>query len=138
MKICQNVACFPGVRKQQWRRPENEENTMKDMSVKDVKSINDRVFEQMTRFECEASAGTRSYVPCGKLATKVIEWRQQDGEIEHRALCEEHAVEQRSSGPRWIGDTGVEVSDIEDWKLSVCYGGVTATRVGSRYPDKAA
>ena len=111
---------------------------MNDMSVKDVKSINDRVFEQMTRFECEASAGTHTFVPCGKPATKVIEWRQQDGDIEHRALCDEHAVEQQRFWSEMYWDTGVEVSDIEDWKLGVCYGEGKATRVGSSYPDAAA
>jgi hypothetical protein len=111
---------------------------MKDANVKEVKSINDRVFEQTTRFECEASAGTRTYVPCGKPATKVIEWRQQDGDIEHSALCDEHAVEQQRFWSNMDWDTSVEVSDIEDWKLGVCYGGRTATRVGSRYREAAA
>jgi hypothetical protein len=111
---------------------------MKDMSVKDVKSINHRIFVQMARFECEASAGTHSYVPCGKPATKVIECRHQDGDIEHRALCDEHGVAQQRFWSEMDWDTGVEVSDIEDWKLGVCYGGRTATRVGSRFRDTAA
>ncbi|MFY9646078.1 MAG: hypothetical protein WAK29_12920 [Terriglobales bacterium] len=111
---------------------------MKDRSAKDVKGINDRVFEQMTRFECEASAGTRSYVPCGKPATKVIEWRHQDNDCEWRALCQEHALEQQKYWSEMYWDTRVEVSDIEDWKLGVCYGGRTLTRVGSRCRDAAA
>jgi hypothetical protein len=111
---------------------------MKDMSVKDVKSINDRVFEQMTRFECEASAGTRSYASCGAAATKVIEWRHQDGDIEHSALCDEHAIEQQRFWSEMDWDTGVEVSDIEDWKFELRYGGRTATRVGSGYPPLTA
>ena len=112
---------------------------MKDMNVNDVRSINQRLFEQMARFECECSAGTRSYVPCGKPATKVIEWRHQDGDIEHRAAV--RRTRRRAtevSGPTMDWDTGVEVSDIEDWKLGVCYGGRTATRVGSRFRDAAA
>jgi hypothetical protein len=111
---------------------------MRDMSVKDVKIINDRVFEQMTRFECEASAGTRSYAPCGKPAAKVIQWRHQDGDVEHSALCDEHAIEQQRFWSEMDWDTGVEVSDIEDWKLGICYAGRTATRVGSRFRDAAA
>jgi hypothetical protein len=111
---------------------------MKDMNIKDVKSSNERLLEQMGRFECEASAGTHRYVPCGKPATKVIEWRHQDGDIEHSALCDEHAVAQQRFWSEMDWDTGVEVSDIEDWNLGVCYGGRTATRVGSRYRDAAA
>ena len=111
---------------------------MKDMNVKDARSINQQLFKQMARFECEASVGTRSYVPCDKPATKVIEWRQQDGDIEHSALCDEHAVKQQRFWSEMAWDTGVEVSDIEDWKLGVCYGGRTATRVGSRYREAAA
>jgi|SRR5271157_4001185 len=111
---------------------------MKDMNVKDVKSSNQQLFEQMARFECECSAGTRSYVPCGKPATKVIEWQHQDGDREHRLLCTEHAVEQQRFWSEMYWDTRVEVSDIEDWELGVCYGGRTATHVGSRYRDAAA
>ncbi len=113
---------------------------MKDMKANDARSINQQLFEQMARFECETSAGagTRSYIPCGKPATKVIEWQQQDGDIEHSALCNEHAVEQQRFWADMAWDTGVEVSDIEDWKLGVCYGGRTVTRVGSKYRDAAA
>jgi len=111
---------------------------MKDMNVKDVNSINDGVFEQMARFECEASAGTRTYDPCGKPATRVIEWRQQDGDIEHSALCDEHAVEQQRFWSETVWDTGVQVSDIEDWQLGVSYSGRTVTRVRSRFRDAAA
>lgn len=111
---------------------------MNDMNANDVRSINQRLFEQMARFECEASAGTRSYVSCGMPATRVIEWRHQDGDIEHSALCDEHAVEQQQFWSDMDWDTGVEVSDIEDWKLGVCHGGRTVTRVGSKFRDAAA
>lgn len=111
---------------------------MKDKSVIDVRSINDRMFDQLARFECEASAGTRSYVPCGRPATKVIEWRQQDGDVEHSALCDEHAVEQQRFWSEMAWDTGVQVSDVGDWKLGVCYGERMVTRVGSRFRDAAA
>ena len=111
---------------------------MNDTNANDVRSINQRLFEQMARFECEASAGTHRYVPCGKPATKVIEWRQLDGDIEQSALCDEHAVEKQSFWSEMGWDTGVEVSDIEDWNLGVCYGGRTATRVGSRFRDTPA
>jgi hypothetical protein len=111
---------------------------MNDMNANDVRSINQRLFEQMARFECEASVGTGRYIPCGKPATKVIEWRHQDGDRERRVMCDEHAVEQQRFWSEMDWDTGVEVSDIEDWKLGVCYGGRTATRVGSRYRDAAA
>jgi hypothetical protein len=111
---------------------------MKDMDVKEVKSINQQLFEQMARFECEASAGQRTYIPCSKPATKVIEWRQQEGDREHSALCDEHAVKQQRFWSEMDWDTGVEVSDIEDWKLGVRYGRRTVTRVGSRYRDAAA
>jgi hypothetical protein len=110
---------------------------MNDMNAKKVTSISNRVFEQMARFECEASAGTHSWVPCGKPATKVIEWRHQVGDREHRLLCDEHVVEQQRFWSKMDWDTS-EVSDIEDWNLGVCYGEVTSARVGSRYRDKAA
>jgi len=92
---------------------------MKDMNANDARSINQQLFKQMARFECEASADARRYVPCGKPATKVIEWRHQDGDIEHRALCNEHAVEQQQFWSEMYWDTRVEVSDIEDWELGV-------------------
>jgi hypothetical protein len=111
---------------------------MKEMNANDARSINQQLFEQMTRFECEASAGTRSYIPCGKPATKVIEWRHQDGDIEHRVLCEEHAVVQQRSWSEMDWDTRVEVSDIEEWQLGIRYAGRTAIRVGSRFRDAAA
>lgn len=111
---------------------------MNDMNANDVRSINQRLFEQMARFECECSRGTGKYVPCGKPATKVIEWRHQDGDRERRGMCDEHAVEQQRYWSAMDWDTGVEVSDIEDWDLGVCYGGRTATRVGSRFRDTAA
>ncbi len=111
---------------------------MKDMNVKDARSINQQLFERRARFECECSTGTRSYVPCGKPATKVIEWRHQDGDIEHRVLCEEHAVVQQRSWSEMDWDTRVEVSDIEEWQLGIRYAGRTAIRVGSRFRDAAA
>lgn len=106
---------------------------MNNLNVRNVRSINQRLFEQMARFECEASAGTRSYVPCGKPATKVIEWRHQDGDREHRLLCTEHAFEKLGYWDTMDWDACAEISDIEDWRLGICYGGRTATRVGSRY-----
>ena len=105
------------------------------MNGNNARSINQQLFEQMARFECEASVGMRSYVPCDKPATKVIEWRHQDGDRERRALCEEHAVEEEKywSGVGW--DTCVEVSNIEDWELHISYGDRTATRVGNKVPN---
>jgi len=106
---------------------------MNDMKANDPRSINQQLFERGARFECERSAGTGRYVPCGRPATHVIEWRHQDGDREHRLLCTEHAVEQQRFWSEMYWDTRVEVSDIEDWQLGIRYGGRTATRVGSRY-----
>ena len=86
------------------------------LNVNDARSINQQLFEQMARFECEASAATCSNAPCGKPAMKVIGWRQQDGDIVHRALCDQHAVEQQRFWSEMNWDTCVVVSDIEDWK----------------------
>ena len=106
---------------------------MKDINANDARSINQHLFERMARFECDASADTRTHIPCGKPATKVIEWRHQDGDRERGTLCQEHAPEQQQYWSAMDWDTGVEVSDIEDWQLGICYSGRTVTRVGSRY-----
>ena len=111
---------------------------MSDMNTNDVRSINQRSFEQTARFECEASVGTGRYVPCGKPATKVIEWRHQDGDYDRSALCDEHAVAEQRYWSAMDWDTGVEVSVLKIGNLWVRHGGRTATRVGSRYRDAAA
>ncbi len=111
---------------------------MNNMNPKDVKSINERLFEQMVRFECEASVGTGRYVRCGKPATEVIEWRHQDGDDEQRILCADHAFAEVWYWSMMDWETCVKVAHIEDWKLGVCYGGRTATRVGSTFRDAAA
>jgi len=103
------------------------------MNPKEMMNINKKLFERMARFECGASAGTHTFVPCGKPATKVIEWQHQDGDREHRLLCTEHAVEQKRFWSEMAWDTGVEVSDIEDWQLTIRYAGRAVSRVGSRH-----
>jgi hypothetical protein len=110
---------------------------MKDMNVKDVKSSNEQLAEQLARFECECSAGTGRYFPCGRRATEVIEFRNQNGDREHRLLCKEHVFEELAYWDTRDWNAGAEISDIEDWKLGVRYGGRTVTRVGSRYRDAA-
>jgi hypothetical protein len=111
---------------------------MKDIRIKDVKNINEQLFEQMARCECECSADTGRYFPCSKPATKVIEWRQQDGDREHRLMCTEHAFQELGYWDTMDWDAGAEMSDIEDWKLGVSYGGRTVTRVRTRFRDLAA
>jgi hypothetical protein len=111
---------------------------MNNTRVRDLKSISDRVFDQLARFECECSAGTGRYFPCSKPATKVIEWRHQDGDRERGALCQEHALEQQQYWSAMDWDTGVEISDIEEWQLGICFCGRSGTRVGSRFRDTAA
>jgi len=113
---------------------------MDEINVNDIKRINERAFQRMSEWQCERCVGEQrgERIMCGRPATHVIEWRQQDGDIEHRVLCDEHAVEQQRFWSEMAWNTGVEVSDIEDWKLDVCYGGRTATRVGSRFRDAAA
>lgn len=110
---------------------------MKDTNRSEVSSINERVFQQMARFECEASKGTSSYVPCGKPATKVVEWRHQDGDRERRALCQKHALKQQKYWSAMDWDTGVEVSNIEAWDLSIRYS-VGRLLLGRKFPDAVA
>jgi len=111
---------------------------MDEINVNDIKRINERAFQRKAEWQCERSAGTGRYVPCGRPATHVIEWRHQDGDRERRILCQEHTVEEQKYWSEMDWDTSVEVSDIEDWRLGVCYRGWTATRVGSRFRDTAA
>jgi hypothetical protein len=73
---------------------------------------------------------------CDRPATHVIKWRHQDGDRERRILCQEHAVEDQKYWSAICWDTGVEVSDIEEWELSVSYGGKAVTRVGNRFNPK--
>jgi len=77
----------------------------------------------LARLECECSGDAGTYVPCATPATKVVEWRHQDGDRERRAVCGEHAREQQRYWSEMDWDTGVEVSDIEDWQLGISYGG---------------
>lgn len=108
------------------------------MNALNVKENNERVFQQMARWECECSANNSTYAGCGKRATHVIEWRHQDGDRERRILCQEHAVDQEKYWSAMDWHTGVEVSDIEGWVLNVRYGGKTATRVGKGVPGNLA
>jgi hypothetical protein len=85
---------------------------MSDMNANDVRSINQRLFEQIARFECEASVGTGRYVPCGKPATEVIEWRHQDGDDEQRLLCAEHAFAEVWYWSMMDWDTDVKAAHI--------------------------
>ncbi len=108
---------------------------MSDMNANDVRSINRRLFEQIVRFECEASVGTGRYVRCGKPATAVIEWRHQDGDDEQRILCADHAFAEVCYWSMMDWETRVKVAHIEDRELGLSYGGRTATRVRKQVQD---
>jgi hypothetical protein len=95
---------------------------------------NDEQFEWRTNWECERSAADDKYVPCGKPAAHVVEWRHQDGDRERRLLCREHAQAEENYWSAMDWDTGVDVSDVEDWILMVGFGGKTATRIGKNVP----
>jgi hypothetical protein len=85
--------------------------------------FNKQMFEQAAKWECARG--------CGRPATHVIEWRHQDGDRERRILCQEHALEDQKYWSAMSWDTGVAVSDIEEWELSVSYRSKTVTRLGN-------
>jgi hypothetical protein len=90
-----------------------------------MNEFNKQVFEQAAKWKCEGG--------CDRPATHVIEWRHQGGDRERRILCQEHAVEDQKYWSAMDWDTGVEVSDIEEWELGVSYGGKTVTRAGNGF-----
>ena len=94
-----------------------------------MNEFNKQVFEQAAKWKCGHG--------CERPATHVIEWRHQDGDRERRAVCQEHALEDQKYWSAMSWDTGVEVSDIEEWELSVSYGGKTVTRVGNQFHQSA-
>ncbi len=91
--------------------------------------INKQLFERTAEWKCERG--------CDRPATRVLEWRHQDGDRESRTLCKEHTVEDQRYWSAMHWDGGVKVSDIEEWELSVCYGGETVTRVGNQFRQSA-
>jgi hypothetical protein len=69
----------------------------------------------------------------GKPAAKILTCREQDGDLECLWLCDKHATELQSYYSAVDWDAGVDVSDIEEWKLTNHKGGTTFIRIGSRY-----
>ena len=79
-------------------------------------------------FQCEITACK------GKPATKLIECWHADGDRERRMMCDKHADEEHRFWSAQDWDTGVKVSDIEEWALAVSSNGRTFTRVGNKCP----
>lgn len=50
------------------------------MKEKDVEDSNKQLFEEKAKWQCEHGVGKGKYIPCGKSATRVVEWRHQDGD----------------------------------------------------------
>ena len=87
--------------------------------------ISKQLFERTAEWKCARV--------CDRPATHVIEWQHQDGDLERRILCQEHAVEDQKYWSAMDWHTCVEVSDIEEWELSVSSGGKMVTRVGNLF-----
>ena len=94
-----------------------------------VNEINKQLSTHGAEWKCERG--------CNRPATHVIEWRHQDGGRESRILCQEHTVEDQKYWSAMYWDAGVRVFDIEEWELSVSYGGKTVTRVGNQFHQTA-
>jgi hypothetical protein len=92
--------------------------------------VDEKLFQKMAKWKCE-------HTGCDRPATQVIEWRHQDGDRERRILCQEYAVEDQKYWSATDWHTCVEVSDIEEWELSVSNGGRTVTRVGNLFCQSA-
>ena len=92
--------------------------------------MNKSFFRRTAKWQCEASIaeGEEEYVPCRKLATHVVTWRHEDGYRETRIYCAAHAAQEEKYWSDMDWRTSVELSDIEDWKLTVSYGGHVAIR----------
>jgi len=86
---------------------------------------NNQLSQQGAEWKCKRG--------CDRPATHVIEWRHQDGDRESRILCKEHADEDQRYWSAMDWDPSVVVSDIEEWELSVSYGGKTVARVGNQF-----
>ncbi len=91
------------------------------------------LFQQMAKWECERNIAEDKYVPCGKPATHVIEWRHQDGDCERRILCRSHAIAEARYSHAMDYNASVHVSDIEKWKITVVSAGRVAWRIGRAY-----
>ena len=91
---------------------------------------NKELFAAKARWACECSRGTRRYIPCGKPATHVLEGQDEDGD-QRMLLCGKHAAMVDKRIP--LDWSNLMVSDIEDWQITVTYGGHIATRVGTHY-----
>jgi len=89
-----------------------------------VNEINKQLSQQGAEWKCERG--------CDRPATHVIEWRHQDGDRERRILCKAHAIEDQKNWSTMHWDADVEVSNIEEWELSVSCGGKTVSRIPAR------
>lgn len=98
------------------------------------------LFEQAAKWECECSVSAQGgkRIMCSRPATHVVQWQHKDGDRERRIFCLEHALEQEKYWSAMDWDTSVEVSDVENWTLSIDYGRKTATRVGKNLLGAAA
>jgi hypothetical protein len=109
------------------RMPESEENTVNKMNAR-MKIIAQRKFARISQFVCG----------CGKPATRMVVFWNEDGDRERYKVCDMHAVGRQDDLWNVDWDASLEVSDIELWKLVVIHQGMTAIRIGSRYEDSTA